>query len=104
MTNERQIPSKIEEFLALLEQDPGRVAFLKRQRGEKVRRVAAQYRIDEAPVVGALNDAGVHVQSIWDLVNSAGPYPKAIPVLLKHLSKPHPPSVREGIARALASP
>jgi hypothetical protein len=42
------------------------------------------------------------VQSAWDLVNTPGSYPKAVPILLAHLPRPYPAAVREGIARALA--
>lgn len=63
---------------------------------------AVQYRIEEAPVVEALREAGVEVDSVWDLVNTAKPYPKAIPVLLEELGKPYSSRVREGIARALS--
>ncbi len=56
----------------------------------------------EAPLVRALNDVGVEVTSVWDLVNTAAPYPSAIPVLLEHLQHNYPPQVREGIARSLA--
>src|SRR5690606_10670983 len=43
-------------------------------------------------------------QSVWDLVNTANPYPKAVPILIEHLQRPYPERVREGIARALAVP
>jgi len=36
------------------------------------------------------------------LVNTVAPYPDALPILLKHLRRPYPDRVREGIARALA--
>jgi hypothetical protein len=58
----------------------------------------------EKPIVEALRRAGVEVQSVWDLVNSDGPYSAAIPVLLEHLVRPYPVRIREGIARALAVP
>ena len=44
------------------------------------------------------------MQSAWDLVNTPGSYPTAVPILLEHLPRPLPPAVREGIARALAVP
>jgi len=44
----------------------------------------------------------VKVTSAWDLVNTAKPYPDALPVLLQHLQRPYPDRVREGLARALA--
>lgn len=62
----------------------------------------AEYRRAEAPLVDELQAAGYQVQSAWDLVNTPGSYPKAVPILLAHLSRPYPAAVREGIARALA--
>ena len=51
-----------------------------------------------------LQAAGFDVGSARDLVNTAQPYKKAVPILLKHLDKPYPGRGREGIARALAVP
>ena len=42
--------------------------------------------------------------SVWDLVNSTTPYPRAVPVLLEHLGRSYSDKVMEGIARALAVP
>jgi hypothetical protein len=56
----------------------------------------------ESPLREALQGVGVNVDSVWDLVNTASPYPAAIPVLLCHLRRAYPGRVREGIARALA--
>ena len=41
------------------------------------------------------------VETVWDLVNTVGPYPTAIPILLRHLFRPYRDRTREGIARAL---
>ncbi|MBM3240182.1 HEAT repeat domain-containing protein [Candidatus Poribacteria bacterium] len=43
----------------------------------------------------------MEIQSAWDLVNSPEPYPRAIPILMKHLKKPYHPKIKEGIVRAL---
>lgn len=59
---------------------------------------------DEATLVQELRAADVEVSSVWDLVDEEAPYPSAIPVLAKHLSKEHHPRIREGIVRALAVP
>ncbi len=71
------------------------------QEEERLKR-EAEYRLAEAPLVDELRAAGFHVQSAWDLVNTPGSYPKAVPILLAHLPRPYPAAVREGIARALA--
>jgi hypothetical protein len=71
------------------------------QEEERLKR-EAEYRHAEAPLVDELRAAGFQVQSAWDLVNTPGSYPKAVPILLAHLPRPYPAAVREGIARALA--
>jgi hypothetical protein len=56
----------------------------------------------EAPLLAALADCGVHVRSVWDLVNTSSHYETAIPILLRHLQEPYADKIKEGIARALA--
>src|SRR4051794_8841062 len=68
----------------------------------KIEREEAELREAEAPLVAELRAAGYDVRSAWDLVNTSQPYPDALPVLLRHLRRPYPDRVREGIARALA--
>lgn len=97
----RSTPVTTTELLARLAADPDYVARRKEIEREAAER-GSKYRIEEAPVVKALRDAGVEVGSVWDLVNTAKPYPKAIPVLVEQLGEPYSSSVREGIARALA--
>jgi hypothetical protein len=89
------------ELMAKLNADPEFVA--KRAREEEARdKREAEYRRAEAPLVDELRAAGFEVQSAWDLVNTPGSYPKAVPILFEHLPRPYPAAVREGIARALA--
>jgi hypothetical protein len=92
-----------EEFLKELQADPAYRAM----RAEQERRMQVlreQDRIEEAPIVEALREVGVNVESPWDLVNTGAPYPAAIPVLLEHFTRPYSTRAREGIARALAVP
>ena len=89
------------ELMAQLNADPDFVARRARREEELQKRVA-EYRVAEAPLVADLRAAGYQVQSAWDLVNTPGSYPTAVPILLAHLPRPYPPAVREGIARALA--
>jgi hypothetical protein len=92
-----------EELLAILAADPA----YQRMRSEKDAALAEKKRIledDAAPLVEDLKLIGWNVKTAWDLVNTATPYPSAIPVLLRHLSKPYLDRNREGIARALAVP
>lgn len=62
----------------------------------------AEFRRAATPLINELKAAGFEVESPWDLVNTSEPYPEALPILLKHLQRPYPDAVREGIARALA--
>jgi hypothetical protein len=89
------------ELMAKLNADPEFVAKRAREEEERLKR-EAEYRRAEAPLVDELRAAGYQVQSAWDLVNTPGSYPKAVPILLAHLPRPYPAAVREGIARALA--
>ncbi|MGV8857603.1 hypothetical protein [Rhodoglobus sp.] len=64
---------------------------------------AAEWRNAERPIVKALHSAGVEVDSVWDLINTSTPYPRALPVLIEHLERgKYPDRVNEGLARALA--
>lgn len=89
------------ELMAKLNADPEFVAMRARKEEMRLER-EAEYRRAEAPLVDELRAAGFEVQSAWDLVNTPGSYPKAVPILLAHLPRPYPAAVREGIARALA--
>lgn len=94
-------PQRADEFMTELRANPEWVA----QQAARDRLSAErerEYARMEAPAVKALNEAGILVASVWDLVNSPGPYADAIPVLLAELQKDHPRKVREGLARALA--
>jgi hypothetical protein len=76
----------------------------KRQQEAEREKRAAELRLAEAPLVDELRAAGFSVESAWDLVNTPGSYPKAVPILLDHLQRQYPDAVKEGIARALAVP
>ena len=91
------------ELLKKLNADPEFVAAREQESLERDIR-AAEYRRAEAPLVDELQAAGFRLESAWDLVNTSGSYPVAVPILLSHLTRPYPPAIREGIARALAVP
>lgn len=69
------------------------------------------YEQEEKPLVSELNDIGLKVESVWDLVNNRpNPYLKnnftsdyeiAYPILIKHLDFDYHPRVKEGIIRSL---
>jgi hypothetical protein len=56
------------------------------------------------PLIRELNEAGYPVGAVWELMETGLPYPEAVPVLLRHLSRQYPDQVRERVARALATP
>ncbi len=94
-------PMSASDFLQQLADDPefqAAKAEQDRQMAEKV----AVWRRAEAPLAAELRDAGYQVDTAWDLVNTAVPYPDALPILVRHLGCDYPDRVREGIARALA--
>jgi hypothetical protein len=89
------------EMLEELAMDPNYVAMKKRQDKER-EAFEAELDRDEKPLVKALGEAGVRGESVWDLVNTSEPYPKAMPVLIEHLRGSYHPRTLEGIARSLA--
>jgi hypothetical protein len=48
-----------------------------------------------------LAEVGIKISNIYDLVNTKTKYPKAIPILIKHLQIRYSDKVKEGIVRAL---
>lgn len=92
-----------EEGMAILNADPEWVAARRAEEEELQARIAESLRI-EAPLRADLAAVGVNVESVWDLVNTSTPYPKALPILLDHLQRDYPPGIADGIARALAVP
>lgn len=90
------------ELMAQLQRDPGYQRRLQATEVERQTRVQ-ELRAAEQPILADLRDAGVAVDSVWDLVNTAAPYPAALPVLLKHLQRgQYPDRVMESLGRALA--
>lgn len=103
----RELTAKEEQDL--LDRDPQYQAMMvekRRQWAEK----AAIAKKDEEPLVAALTATGWpqavrqcgEWRSVWDLVNTAEPYPHLLNVLSDHLTRPYLKRKREGIARALA--
>ena len=66
---------------------------------------SAEMHQEQRALVADLQTVGIHVKSVWDLVNWRGaPYPEAVPVLLNHLPLLYSDRLGEGIARAIACP
>lgn len=88
--------------MAKLQNDP------EYQRKRQVAEAERQARVQELrraqqPILADLRSAGIEVDSVWDFVNTAVPYPAALPVLLKHAKLGgYPDRVMEGLGRALA--
>jgi len=89
------------ELMAELNADPAYVAARAKEQ-EARQRMVAELRQAESPLLEDLRSVGISVDSAWDLVNTSAPYPRALPILLDHLSRSYPDAIREGIARALA--
>jgi hypothetical protein len=96
-------PLTAAELIARLNADE---AYLAREEAEVLRMAERGKELSRAeqPLMADLEKAGFDLESVWDLVNTATPYPGAIPTLLAHIVRPYPDRVREGIARALAVP
>ncbi len=102
MTKKRQ-PITAAELMAKLQNDPEFLAQQSERERIRKERTAARCA-EEKPLLEELRELGFTLETVWDLVNTATPYPEAIPVLLKHLQMPYQDRIREGIARALAVP
>jgi hypothetical protein len=61
-------------------------------------------RLHHLDLDAAQREAGVQVNSVWDLVNTVEPYVRALPIPLDHVQRPYPDKVRESIARAMGVP
>ena len=81
--------------------DPARQAILAEQR-QRVEELAAACAVDEHALLVELRDHQIHVTSVWDFVASGGAPPRAVPILVAHLSRDHHERIWEGIVRALA--
>src|SRR5688572_3930589 len=102
VVNRRRRRTTAREFLDQLARDPEWVA---RRNVAEAKRSELEHRLahEQLPLIRALERAGVEVESVWDLVNTADPYRSALGVLLEHLEHPYSPRILEGIARALVT-
>ncbi|UKA64094.1 hypothetical protein [Arthrobacter sp. FW306-04-A] len=90
------------EFMAQLQKDQEYQSKKAAFDAEHQARVSL-FRKAEQPIVEDLRGVGLDVKSVWDLVNTADPYPAALPVLFEHLERGgYPDRVLEGLGRALA--
>jgi hypothetical protein len=92
------------EFMDQLNEDSEWVrkdADRRTQHQKEVDKLKVELAPEQVPLISELNQIGLRVESVWDLVNTRSPYPAAIPVLLKHLLLAKHPVLVNGIARAL---
>lgn len=98
----RSGPISANELIAQLQADPDYQRKMAAAEAERQVRMQ-EFRRAEQPIVADLRAAGVKVNSVWDLVNTATPYPAALPVLIRHLELGgYPDRVMESLGRALA--
>ncbi|WP_271499911.1 hypothetical protein [Bradyrhizobium sp. CCBAU 11357] len=102
MTKNRR-PTIAAELTAELESDPEFMA-RKRERDVALAARVARHREEQAPIVRDLQAAGIGVNLLSDLLTRSVPYPRAIPVLLKHLGLSYSDPTLETLARILAVP
>ncbi len=90
----------------LTDDERARLRRLNELRNQQIEERSKRLRIEEGPLLADLRAIGFDpgVKSVWDLVNTTEPYPEAIPVLLRHLTRPYSDRIKAGIARALAVP
>lgn len=99
----RQRSRSAEDLLNELKNDREWVSSA-RSRQLKVDLVRQHLAQDEQPIVKSLAKSGVHVNSVWDLVNRPTTDSRSFAVLAEHLTIGYQPRTREGIARALSVP
>ena len=98
-------------LIARLSNDPAYQARIT-ERDERLRAWHAEYADEDAQLAAEAGRLGYDITTVWDFVDSRptpferprfqGPYDHAYPMLVRHLTLPHHPRVREGIIRALA--
>ena len=95
-------PMTAQEHADILEADPEWCA-RRDERERKRQKRSDEIGENERPLVEALNAAGCHVTSVWDLVNrDKKDYDDVVPILGEHLERDYWPEILEGIARAMA--
>src|SRR5579862_7279495 len=93
-------PETTDEFMRRLQMDPEYQAMMA-EKDRKQAEVEARLAEAEKPVIEDLLRVNIKVKSVWDLVNTPFSYAPAVPVLIRHLRRPYPRIVLEGIGRAL---
>jgi hypothetical protein len=92
-----------QELMQKLNSDPLFVE-AQRKRDEALAKKQSELAYSERPILLDLEKAGYSVESVWDFVNRANDYQTAVPILFAHLKSQYPSAIRDGLARALATP
>ena len=93
-------PITAAELLTKLRRNSAFVAHEK-LREEQSRRAEEDSQKEQKELLTELGNIGIHVKSVWDLVNTEKDYRDAVPTLVRHLRLPYSTTVKEGIVRAL---
>jgi len=93
-------PITAAELLTKLRQNPD-FAAREKLREEQSRRAEEDSQKEQRELLTELGNIGIHVNSVWDLVNTEKDYQDAVPILVRHLRLPYSTTVKEGIVRAL---
>lgn len=92
------------ELMAELAQDPEYQARAAAREAER-RALDDELGRAEAPIVRDLQELGLPISSVWDLVTTTHTYNHALPLLLSHLERGgYPDRVLESLGRAVAMP
>jgi hypothetical protein len=104
VTQERRGPMSAAELKAELNRRMAEDPDYRREVEAEEARRAEESRIlhvAEQPIVADLAAIGIQTDTVWNLYKIPEARPKAIPVLLDHLTRPYPDKVLMGIGVAL---
>lgn len=73
---------------------------MRRARDRELAEIVDLRRQEQQPLLNDLSSVGIVVASVCDLCSLADPDARIYPILLDHLTKPHPPWLLEWIGRA----
>lgn len=106
LTNEELERLTPDEFLRLklTDDEKRRMREINQARERDRMQRAANNRAEAARLLAELQNAGLKIQCVSDLVTRSERYETAIPILLRHLVLPYSDAVKATIARALAVP
>ena len=103
-------PITAEQFNRQLQANPDYQKMMQ-DKEEKMKVFKSELDKDEEDLVKEINQKGINIESVWDLVNNVkhpfldntftGKYNDVYSTLVDHLDKQHHPRIKEGIIRAL---